>query len=106
MSPLSCAAPTGFERSRGHEPFSKAELAGGGKLQVAMLAGEPGKAARDTVIALANADDRLAIECRELYWLPSAGILDSELDLKLIEKTVGAMTIRTKMTVERLAKKL
>lgn len=50
-------------------------------------------------------EDRLAFGDRELYWLPSGGILDSELDFKVIGKLLGVMTTRTKNTVEQVAAK-
>ena len=50
-------------------------------------------------------EDRLALDGRELYWLPSGGISDSALDLTAIERTLGAITIRTKTTVEQIAAK-
>lgn len=54
------------------------------------------------MLALGSADDRLAIHGRELFWLPSGGLLQSELDMGLIEKTLGPMTMRTMRTCERL----
>lgn len=90
----------------GRRPFSERELAAGGKPQVMLLACAPDAAARRRVLELATRDDPLVLEGRELYWLPRAGILDSELDLKLIEKTLGPTTMRTLRTVERLAVKL
>ena len=77
----------------------------GGKLQVALLAREPAASARKTVLNLATEEDRLSIHGRELYWLPIGGMTDSELDIRLIETTVGAMTIRTRKTIERLVAK-
>jgi hypothetical protein len=50
--------------------------------------------------------DRLALGERELYWLPSGPMSDSELDLKAIEKQLGATTIRTMGTIEQMAEKL
>ncbi len=86
-------------------PFTSKELESGGKPQVMLLPGEPEAQARATVLALDSPEDRLVSAGRELYWLPSAGILDSELDFKLIEKAVGPTTMRTKRTLERLAAK-
>jgi hypothetical protein len=60
---------------------------------------------RKEVLALASDEDRLAFSDRELYWLPSGGILDSALDFKVIGKLLGPMTTRTKGTVEQLAAK-
>jgi uncharacterized protein (DUF1697 family) len=55
------------------------------------------------VLALADERDRLALDGRELYWLPSGGTIDSELDLKAIGRLLGAMTMRTKNTIAQLA---
>ncbi len=57
------------------------------------------------MLALATAQDRLALGERELYWLPSAGVLDSPLDLEAIEGLLGSYTMRTMGTVEGLVTK-
>lgn len=87
-------------------PFDS-ELVGAskGKLQVAFLPSVPNVKARKQALALASDEDRLAIEGRELYWLPSGGISESDLDLKTIEATVGPWTMRTKGTVGQIAGK-
>ncbi len=56
-------------------------------------------------MALATDDDRLAIRERELYWLPSGGLMDAALDLKEIERLLGSNTMRTKSTVDQIAAK-
>ncbi len=72
------------------EPFdAKLVEASKGKLQVSLLAKKPTAAARRKVLALASDEDPLAIDGRELYWLPSGGLLESELDLKAIEAALG-----------------
>jgi len=76
-----------------------------GKLQVSLLAKKPSVAAKKKVLALAGDEDLLAVEGRELYWLPSGGLLESDLDLKAIEGLVGADTRRTMGTVEQIAAK-
>jgi uncharacterized protein (DUF1697 family) len=87
-----------------HQPFPSAQLeASAGKLQVAMLDGPPSAQARREVLALSCEEDALALVGRELYWLPCGGILDSALDLKRVGALLGAMTMRTKGTVEQLA---
>ncbi len=58
------------------------------------------------MLALATDEDRLAIEGRELFWLPSGGLLESALDLKAIEAIVGVDTRRTKGTIDQIALKL
>lgn len=89
------------------EPFDSALVkASKGKLQVAFLPSKPKAKARKQALAPAGDEDRLAIDGRELYWLPSGGISDSTLDLKTIEAAVGPWTMRTKGTVDQIAAKL
>ena len=86
-----------------HEPFAEAEVgASEGKLQVALLPKKPPAAARKQALAEASDEDRLAIEGRELYWLPSGRMSDSELDLKRLEKALGPWTMRTMGTIEQI----
>jgi uncharacterized protein (DUF1697 family) len=89
-----------------HEPFKAAEVkASEGKLQVALLPKKPTAKARSQALGGASDEDRLAVEGRELYWLPSGGLSDSELDLKLLEKAVGPWTMRTMGTIEQIIAK-
>src|SRR5918999_349441 len=86
------------------EPFSAGQVERSkGKLQVMMLNGKPTAGARKSMLALATDDDALAFGERELYWLPSGGMSDSNLDLKGIGQVLGTNTIRTKGTVEQMA---
>ena len=63
------------------DPFDlDAVAASKGKLQVSMLGSKPSAKARRVALALATEQDALEISERELYWLPSGGTLDSELD--------------------------
>lgn len=109
---LGYAVPT-FIRAAGEvreiaaqEPFERERVeASTGKLQVALLGRRPSAADRKAVLALESEEDRLAFGERELYWLPSGGMSDSEFDLKEIERRLGAMTVRTKGTVEQIASK-
>jgi uncharacterized protein (DUF1697 family) len=87
-------------------PFpAKAVEAAKGKLQVSMLDSKPAAAVRKQVLALATDQDRLAFGKLELYWLPSGGTLESELDRKRIDELLGPSTMRTKGTVDALAAK-
>jgi uncharacterized protein (DUF1697 family) len=89
-----------------HRPFPEATIEdSAGKLQVCLLAREPGPDAHEQALAHADAHDHLAIGERELYWLPEGPMSDSELDLKAIERTLGPMTIRTMGTIEQMAGK-
>jgi uncharacterized protein (DUF1697 family) len=88
------------------EPFPAAEVeASKGKLQVALLIEKPAAGARKDVLALATEEDRLALEGRELYWLPSGGISESDLDLNAIGANLGLTTVRTMGTIEQIAAK-
>jgi uncharacterized protein (DUF1697 family) len=89
------------------EPFDpRATEKSQGKLQVSFLKKKPSAAAGKKVLSMASDEDLLALEGRELYWLPSGGLLESALDLKAIEKLLGADTRRTMGTVEQIAAKL
>lgn len=96
-----------IEAIAAQQPFdAKAVAKSKGKLQVSLLQKKPSAAARKKALALATDEDLLAIEGRELYWLPSGGTLESGLDLKAIEKLLGADTRRTMGTIEQIALKL
>ena len=88
------------------EPFD-AELvdASNGKLQVVLLREKPPAAAGQEALAMSTPADRLAIDGRQLYWLPQGGMSDSELDLKAIGAALGMTTIRTKGTIDQIAAK-
>lgn len=87
-------------------PFPEhAMRTGEGKLQVLLLARKPAAAAARTVRELDDAEDRLALDGRELYWLPSGPMSGSALDLKALERLLGPTTIRTKGTIEQLAQR-
>ena len=89
------------------EPFdARAVEAAKGKLQVDLLRKRPVKRDREAVLDLAGDDDQLAFgDGAHLFWLPSGGTLESELDFKEIEKRCGVATRRTKGTIEQITKK-
>jgi uncharacterized protein (DUF1697 family) len=88
------------------EPFEPDFVeASAGKLQVSLLLREPKVAARREVLSMASEEDRLALQGRELYWLPSGGLLDSALDLKAVDALLGASTRRTKGTIDQITTK-
>jgi uncharacterized protein (DUF1697 family) len=76
-----------------------------GKLQVSILPKAPAKKARDAVLAMATEDDPLAFGERELYWLPSGGQMQTDLNLRAIDDLVGENTRRTKNMVSEIAEK-
>ena len=87
------------------------ELAGGqpfepdARYHVMFLKKLPSAAARKQVLELGTEDDKLAWGARELFWRPRGRMLDSELDLKRVEKLIGLNTMRTNGTVEQIAAK-
>jgi uncharacterized protein (DUF1697 family) len=88
------------------EPFdlaTRARLAG--KLQVALLGAGPAAGTRTEALGYGGEDDALAFGKRELYWLPAGGISDSALDLKVLERLLGPLTIRTMGTIEQIVAK-
>lgn len=88
------------------EPFETSLVATSkGKLQVIFLLDAPTKEQWEVAFDLATDEDRLAIEGRELYWLPNGGMSESELDLKAIGAALGLTTIRTKGTIDQIAAK-
>jgi uncharacterized protein (DUF1697 family) len=89
-----------------HRPFPAKDVEKSkGKLQVSLLEKKPTAAVKKKALALATEHDRLAFGKRELYWLPSGGTLDAELDRKELDRLLGPTTMRTKGTVELLAAK-
>jgi uncharacterized protein (DUF1697 family) len=88
------------------EPFSSAETAASrGKLQVALLSDTPGAASKREALRVAPAEDLLAFEHREMYWLPAGNMSDSELNMAALAKILGP-TVRTQRTMQRLVPKL
>lgn len=89
-----------------HAPFPERLLeASEGKLQVALLVRVPTREAVQAVLAMGTDSDRLSLGPRELYWLPSGPMSDSELDFKAIERLLGPTTMRTKGTIEEMAER-
>jgi uncharacterized protein (DUF1697 family) len=87
-----------------HDPFdAKAISASKGKLQIALLTKKPTAAAARKALALSTDDDRLAVESRELYWLPKGGLSESDLNLNALDEILGPTTIRTKGTIDQIA---
>jgi uncharacterized protein (DUF1697 family) len=88
------------------QPFDREAIEGSaGKLQVSLLEARPSAKVRKGVLSMASKDDLLAVEGRELYWLPSGGLLESSLDLDAIEALLGRSTRRTKGTIDQIAAK-
>ena len=88
------------------EPFKAKDVERSkGKLQVALFEKKPTAAVKKKVLALATDADRLAFGKRELFWLPSGGYMEAELDRGALDDLIGPTTLRTKGTVDQLAAK-
>ena len=87
-------------------PFAADELgASAGKLQVTFLRAGPSPEVIARIVDLVPDDDLVRVVGREWYWLPVAGVSTSALPVREIEALVGAMTMRTLGTVERISTK-
>jgi uncharacterized protein (DUF1697 family) len=87
----------------GREPFSPDDTAASaGKLQVMLLRERPEPTTSARVLDHAGPDDRLALQGRELYWLPSGTMSASDLDLTAVQRMLGTNTMRTANTLRRL----
>jgi uncharacterized protein (DUF1697 family) len=89
-----------------HDPFPPRVVdRSKGKLQVVLLRGKPTAAVGKRVRALQTDDDLLTVRGQELYWLPSSGLMDSDIGMEGITNVVGPNTMRTKGTIEQLVAK-
>ena len=85
------------------EPFPAKDVARSkGKLQVVLFEKKPTAAVKKKALALGTEKDRLAFGKRELFWLPSGGYMEAELDRKALDDLLGPSTVRTKGTVDQL----
>jgi uncharacterized protein (DUF1697 family) len=85
------------------EPFPAKDVKRSkGKLQVVLFEKKPTAAVRKKALALATDADRLTFGKRELFWLPSGGYSEAELDRKALDGLLGPSTVRTKGTVDQL----
>ena len=91
------------------EPFDAAAIdraaANRGKPQVLLLGGKPSAKARKEVLALAPEGDLMVLEGRELHWLPTVGLSETEIDMKALDAALGKGTMRTAGTIEQIAAK-
>ena len=88
------------------EPFdAKAIAASKGKPQVVLLGRKPSAKAKKAVLALASEGDLMVVEGRELHWLPTVGLSETELDTKALDAALGKGTTRTAGTIEQIAAK-
>jgi uncharacterized protein (DUF1697 family) len=88
------------------EPFdAKAIAASEGKPQVVLLGRKPSVKAKKAVVALCPDGDLMVVVDRELHWLPTVGLSETEIDTKALDKALGKGTTRTAGTIEQIAAK-
>jgi uncharacterized protein (DUF1697 family) len=91
------------------EPFDakaiKRAAAAKGKPQVVLLAKKPTAKAKKALEELRPEGDLMVVEGRELHWLPSVGLSETEVDTKALDAALGKGTTRTAGTIEQIAAK-
>lgn len=88
------------------DPFPvKAVKASKGKPQVVLLGRKPTAKAKKAVEALCPEGDLMVVEGRELHWLPTVGLSETEVDTRALDKALGKGTTRTAGTIEQIASK-
>jgi uncharacterized protein (DUF1697 family) len=88
------------------EPFpAEAIAASKGKPQVVLLGRKPSAKAKKDLAGITPAGDLMVLEGRELHWLPTVGLSETELDTKALDAALGKGTTRTAGTIEQIAAK-
>jgi uncharacterized protein (DUF1697 family) len=88
------------------DPFpAKAVAASKGKPQVVLLGRKPGAKAKQALGEITPEGDLMEICGRELHWLPTVGLSETELDTKALDAALGKGTTRTAGTIEQIAAK-
>ena len=89
-----------------HTPFAADADAERGKPQVIFIQDAPDTESAAQIRALQTDADWLEIDGRVIYWWPIGGLSETAFDMKALERITGTATVRTKNTVNRLARKL
>jgi uncharacterized protein (DUF1697 family) len=88
------------------DPFdAKAIKASKGKPQVVLLGRKPSAKAKKALETITPDGDLMAVEGRELHWLPTVGLSETDLDTKALDAAVGKGTTRTAGTIAAIAAK-
>jgi uncharacterized protein (DUF1697 family) len=88
------------------EPFGAAAIERSkGKPQVNLLGKKATAAGKKAVLGLAGEEDLMVFSGREMHWLPSTGLSETDVDLKAVDKALGRGTMRTMGTIEQIAAK-
>jgi uncharacterized protein (DUF1697 family) len=88
------------------DPFESAAIKRSkGKPQVVLLGRKPSAKAKKALEEIAPDGDLMVVEGRELHWLPTVGLSETELDTKALDAALGKGTTRTAGTIEAIATK-
>jgi uncharacterized protein (DUF1697 family) len=88
------------------DPFDTAAIKRSkGKPQVVILGGKPSAKAKKALEEITPDGDLTVVEGRELHWLPTVGLSETELDTKALDAALGKGTTRTAGTIEAIAAK-
>jgi uncharacterized protein (DUF1697 family) len=88
------------------DPFGADAIeASKGKPQVILLGRELSAKAKKAVREIAPEGDLMVVEGRELHWLPTVGLSETELDTKALDAALGKGTTRTAGTIAAIATK-
>jgi uncharacterized protein (DUF1697 family) len=88
------------------DPFdAKAIKASTGKPQIVLLGRKPSAKAKKELEKIAPDGDLMVVEGRELHWLPTVGLSETELDTKALDAALGKGTTRTAGTIAAIATK-
>jgi uncharacterized protein (DUF1697 family) len=88
------------------DPFpAQAIAASKGKPQVVLLGRKPSAKAKKALREITPEGDLMETCGRELHWLPTVGLSETELDTKALDAALGKGTTRTAGTIEQIAAK-
>ncbi|HVW45759.1 MAG TPA: DUF1697 domain-containing protein [Solirubrobacterales bacterium] len=88
------------------DPFDAAAIeASKGRPQVILLGRKPSAKAKEALEGITPEGDLMVFEGRELHWLPTVGLSETELDTKALDAALGRGTTRTAGTIAALAAK-
>ena len=104
-SPSSCAASRRSPRSPPRALRCQGDQQIEGQAAGRLLAKKPTAAAKKKASPSPAPTTRWPSSGRELHWLPSTGLSETEVDLKAIDKALGKGTMRTAGTIEQIAAK-
>jgi uncharacterized protein (DUF1697 family) len=88
------------------DPFEAAAIERSkGKPQVVLLGRKPSAKAKKALEEIAPHGDLMVVEGRELHWLPTVGLSETDLDTRALDAAIGPGTTRTAGTIEAIAAK-